>query len=156
MTLSVLFFVVAMFYGWHLLMQGPETDEAGYPTCQSRTIKAGEDLPSSLVEVDVYNGGKREGLAGTVSSALQARGFRQGAIANSQSAITPTNVTILATDTTDPRVELVKEQFTEADVRSPDYPTGSAVTILVGDGFDQLAPDAPRSIKATTDVTVCF
>jgi hypothetical protein len=155
-TLSVIFFVVAMFYGWHLLTASPDSDEAAYPTCQSRTIKAGEDLPSSMVEVDVFNGGDREGLAGTVSSALQKRGFRQGAIANSQSAITPTHVTILANDATDPRVELVKEQFTDADVRSPDYPTGSAVAVLVGDDFNELAPDAPRSIKATTDVTVCF
>jgi hypothetical protein len=155
-TLSVLFFVVAMLYGWHLLTASPEPDEAAYPTCQSRTIKAGDDLPTSMVEVDVFNGGDREGLAGTVSSALQERGFRQGAIANSESAIAPTDITILATDATDPRVELVKAQFKDADVRAPDYPTGSAVAVLVGDDFGELAPDAPRSIKATTDVTVCF
>ena len=155
-TLSVLFFVVAMFYGWHLLTASPDQDEADYPTCHSTTVKAGETLPSSLVVVDVYNGGKREGLAGTVSTALQERGFRQGAIANSQSAITPTTVTILTNDESDPRVQLVKEQFTDADVRAPDYPMGSNVAVLVGDEFDKLAPNAPRSIKATSDVTVCF
>ena len=156
MTLSVLFFVVAMFYGWRMLTASPDADEAGYPTCRSQTVKAGEDLPSSLVVVDVFNGGKREGLAGTVSTALQERGFRQGAIANSQSAITPTDVTILTNDESDPRVQLVKEQFTDVDVRVPDYPTGSAVAVLVGDDFKELAPDAPTSIKATSDVTVCF
>jgi hypothetical protein len=155
-TLSVLFFVVAMFYGWHLLTASPEPDAADFPTCQSTTIKAGEELPSSMVEVDVFNGGDREGLAGTVSSALQERGFRQGSIANSQSAITPTNVTILTNDEADPRVQLVKEQFEHADVRVPDYPTGSAVAVLVGDDFEARAPDAPTSSKATTDVTVCF
>lgn len=155
-TLFALFFVAAMFYGWHLLTTSPEADEASYPTCQSRTIKAGEELPSSMIVVDVFNGGKREGLAGTVSSALQERGFRQGTIANSQSAITPIGVTILTNDESDPRVQLLKEQFTDVDVRAPDYPTGSAVAVLVGDEFKELAPDAPTSIKATSDVTVCF
>jgi hypothetical protein len=155
-TLFALFFFVAMFYGWHLLTASPDADEADYPTCQSRTIKAGEDLPSSMVVVDVFNGGKREGMAGTVSSALQERGFRQGAIANSQSAITPTTVTILTNDESDPRVQLLKQQFTDVDVRVPDYPIGSAVAVLVGDEFKELAPGAPTSIKATSDVTVCF
>lgn len=155
-TLTVLVFIVAMAWGWHLLTASPDADEAAYPTCQSTTIKAGDDLPSSMVEVDVYNGGDREGLAGTVSSALQARGFRPGTIANSQSAIKPSSVTILSNDESDPRVQLVLKQFTDADVRVPDYPTGSAVAVLVGDDFKALAPDAPRSITATTDVTVCF
>jgi hypothetical protein len=155
-TFSVLVFIVAMFYGWHLLTAEPATDAEDYPTCQTQTIKAGENLPSSMVAVDVFNGGKREGLAGTVSSALQERGFRQGAIANSSSVITPSNVTILTNDETDPRVRLVAQQFKDVDFRTPDYPTGSAVAVLVGDDFDGLAPDASTSIKASTDVTVCF
>jgi hypothetical protein len=155
-TFSVLVFIVSLFFGWHLLTAKPESDAADYPICQSRTIKAGEDLPSSLVAVDVFNGGKREGLAGTVSSALQKRGFRQGAIANSQSAITPSNVTILTNDDTDPRVRLVAQQFKAVDVRTPDYPTGSSVAVLVGDDYDGLAPAAATSIKVTSDVTVCF
>jgi hypothetical protein len=155
-TVSVVFFVVAMFVGWRMLTDTPDAEVADFPTCTEKTIKAGEDLPSSIVSVDVYNGGDREGLAGTVSSALQERGFRPGAIANSQSAITPSNVTILTNDESDPRVQLVLQQFVDPDVRVPDYPTGSAVSVLVGDDFEALAPDAPTSIKATKDVTVCF
>lgn len=155
-TASALFFIVAMFYGWHLLTATPDEDVAYAPTCTEKTIKAGEDLPASMVEVDVFNGGDREGLAGTLSSALQERGFRQGSVANSQSAITPSDVTILTNDESDPRVELLKEQFEDVDVRVPDYPTGSAVAILVGDDFEALSPEAPTSIKASKDVTVCY
>ena len=146
-------FLAGLFGGWRLLTDPPGGD--GY-ACTPQTVRAGEPLPSSLVAVDVFNGGDIEGTAGRVSAALQARGFRQGSIANSSSAIEPAAVTILTTEKSDPRVQLVARQFENVEYREPDIEVGSGVTVLVGDEFTTLRPAGPTSITATSDVTVCF
>lgn len=146
--------VAAVGVGWHLFTRSPDAGNVS-AACASRTIRAGETLSARFVTVDVYNGGDEEGMAGRVSSALQARGFRPGTIANNLSAIKPKAVTILTARRTDPRVQLVAQQFTQVDYRKPDVATSRAVTVLVGDGFSDLKADAPTSIKATSDVTVC-
>lgn len=146
-------FVGGLYGGWRLLTNPPGDDVY---ECTSQTIRAGEQLPSSLVTVDVFNGGDAEGVAGRVSAALQARGFRPGAIANSPSSVKPTAVTILTTDKSDPRVQLVAQQFAKVEYRAPDIALGSGVTVLIGDGFAALKPAGSASITATSDVTVCF
>lgn len=155
-TLAFLGLVAGMVFGWKLLT-GPtgSGDDAVY-TCQSQTVHAGGSLPAGLVTVDVYNGSDREGLASRVSTALQERGFRQGAIANSPSSTKPKVATILTSDQSDPRVQLVAQQFTEVDFRAPDFATSAAVTVIVGDGFEALKPGAPSVIKAASDVSVCY
>lgn len=150
--LTFVVFVAGLYGGWRLLTDPPGGDAYA---CRAQTVRAGEPLPSSLVTVDVFNGGDTEGVAGRVSAALQARGFRPGSIANSPSAITPTAVTILTTDASDPRVQLVSRQFTKVEYREPDIALGSGVTVLVGDDFTSLKPGETRSITATSDVTVC-
>jgi len=152
--LAFIVFVGGLYGGWRLLTNPPGGDNVY--KCTSQTIRAGNQLPSSLVTVDVFNGGDAEGIAGRVSTALQARGFRPGAIANSQSSIKPSAVTILTTDKSDPRVQLVALQFAKVDYRQPDIVLGSGVTVLVGDGFKKLKPGGASSITATSDVTVCF
>jgi hypothetical protein len=124
--------------------------------CRPQTIRAGEKLPSSLVAVDVFNAGDTVGIAGRVSTVLQVRGFRPGAVANSPSSIKPAAVTILTTDKSDPRVQLVARQFAEVEYRAPDIVLGSAVAVLIGDDFQKLKSPGTRSITATSDVTVCF
>ena len=147
-------FVGGLYGGWRLLT-GPPGEDAVY-ACTSRTIRAGDKLPSSLVTVDVFNGGETEGVAGRVSTALQARGFRPGAIANNPSSIKPAAATILTTDKADPRVQLVAKQFSKVVYREPDVALGSGVTVLIGDGFRKLRPAGATSIRAMSDVTVCF
>jgi hypothetical protein len=146
-------FVGGLYGGWWLLTNPAANDVY---SCTPQTIRTGERLPATLVTVDVFNGGETEGVAGRVSTALQDRGFRPGAIANSPSSIEPDAVTILTTDKSDPRVQLVARQFAEVDYRAPDITLGSGVTVLVGDGFTSLKPAGNASITATSDVTVCF
>lgn len=153
MLLAFVVFIAGLYGGWRLLTN-PAGD--GVYECTSQTVPAGERLPSSLVTVDVFNGGDTGGLAGRVSTALQARGFRPGAIANSASSLEPDVATILTTDKSDPRVRLVAQQFTEVEYREPDIAVGSGVTVLIGDGFTALKPGGATSITATADVTVCF
>lgn len=155
-TLAFVALVAGMLVGWKLLT-GPigSGDDAVY-ACQAQTVHAGDSLPAGLVTVDVYNGSDRDGLASRVSTALQERGFRQGAIANSPSSAKPRAATILTTDQADPRVQLVAQQFTQVDFRAPDFATSAAVTVIVGDGFEELKPGAPAVIKAASDVSVCY
>jgi hypothetical protein len=147
-------FVGGIYGGWRLLTHPPGGDDVY--ECTPQTIQAGEQLPSSLVTVDVFNGGDTEGVAGRVSAALQARGFRLGAIANNPSSIKPAAVTILTTDKSDPRVQLVAQQFAKVEYRESDVALGSGVTVLIGNGFTTLRPAGATSITATSDVTVCF
>jgi hypothetical protein len=152
-ALAFVVFVGGLFGGWRLLTHSPGD---GVYACTPQTVRAGEPLPSSMVAVDVFNGGETEGIAERVSTALQARGFRPGAIANSPSVVEPTAVTILTPDKSDPRVQLVARQFAKVEYREPDITLGSAVTVLIGDDFTTLRPDGATSIEATSDVTVCF
>jgi hypothetical protein len=152
--LALVVFVGGLYGGWRLLTDPPGGDDVY--TCTSQTVRAGDRLPSSLVAVDVFNGGDTEGVAGRVSTALQARGFRPGAIANNPSSIKPAAVTILTADKSDPRVQLVARQFAKVEYREPDIELGSAVTVLIGDDFTKLKPAGATSITATSDVTVCF
>ena len=155
-TFAFVVFALGMVIGYRLLTASPNTDSSDVPTCESRVIKAGQSLGSALVVVDVYNGGEKEGLASKVSTALQKRGFLQGSIANSPSDLKPAAVTILTTNQNDPRVQLVAQQFKDVDYALPDFATSSAVTVLVGDGFDGLNDGAPTSVKTTSDVSLCF
>jgi aspartokinase len=154
-TLAFLVLVAGMFVGWRLLTGGSGSDEPVY-ACQTQTVRAGQQLPAGLVTVDVFNGSDVEGLAGRVSSALQERGFRQGAIANSPSPVKPNAATIVTANQSDPRVQLLAEQFVDVDFRAPDFATGTAVTVIVGDGFKSLKPDAPTTITAASEVSVCY
>jgi hypothetical protein len=154
-ALAVVVLIAGWFIGWRLLRGGGSMDEY-VPTCKTQTVKAGEDLASNLVTVDVYNASDRGGLANTVSTALQARGFRQGAVANSPSQIKPLTVTVLALNESDPRVQLVAQQFDKVDLREPDFSTSSGVAVLVGPDFEGLKDDAPTTIKAASEVSVCF
>ena len=156
MTLAFFVLVAGMFVGWRLLTSATGSGDEAVYTCQTQTVHAGESLPAGLVTVDVYNGSDREGLAGRVSSALQERGFRQGAIANSPSATKPNTATILTTNQADPQVQLVARQFTKVDFRAPDFATSAAVTVVVGDGFEALKEGAPSMITAASDVSVCY
>jgi hypothetical protein len=147
-------FVGGLYGGWRLVTHPPGGGDVY--ECTPQTIRAGDQLPSSLVTVDVFNGGDTEGVAGRVSTALQARGFRPGAIANNPSSIKPAAATILTRDKADPRVQLVAKQFSKVVYREPDVALGSGVTVLIGDDFTTLRPAGATSIRATSDVTVCF
>lgn len=154
LALATLVFGVGAVGGWWLLTAPMGSD--GRYTCTPQTVRSGERLPSSLVAVHVLNGGSTEGMAGRVSTDLQARGFRPGSIANSLSSVKPAAVTILATAESDPQVQLVAAQFQRVDYRKPDIAVASGVTVVIGDEFAGLRPGAPTSIEVATDVTVCF
>lgn len=59
---------------------GPAAEPS--PSCTPEIVRKGTRLKSSQVQVNVYNGGSRAGLAGVTMDALTARGFKAGEIGN--------------------------------------------------------------------------
>jgi hypothetical protein len=151
---AVLVFVLGSFFGFRLLTADADTGDEG-PTCDTRTVRAGEDLTSNLVAVDVYNASQRAGLANRVSINLQRRGFLAGKIGNSTSKVEPKRAVILTADRRDPRVALVARQLgPKVQYAEPDVPTTDNVVVIVGDDYKGLAK-APTKLRATSAVTVC-
>lgn len=152
---AALVFVVGLVAGFQMLIAKPaEPDPA--PTCETRTVAAGEKLTSNLVTVNVFNASKRSGLANRVNINLQRNGFLGGQIGNNTSSAKPAPVTILTNDPQDPRVKLVAAQFkNKVAYDVPDITVKEGVVIVIGDGFTSLKRKPVSSIVATTDVTTC-
>lgn len=149
--------VLGLVVGFQLLTASADTG-AVTPTCESRVVGADDKVTSSLVQVDVFNASSRAGLANRVSINLQRRGFRAGQIGNTESKVDPRVAAILTKDPDDPRVRLVAAQLgTNAQILEPDVPVSDdAVTVVIGDGFRDLAPDATRAIDNNRRFTVCL
>ncbi len=126
------------------------------PTCEARTVAAGEELTSNLVTVNVFNASKRSGLANRLNINLQRNGFLGGQIGNSTSGAKQAAITILTNDPKDPRVKLVAAQFQDKVAYAvPDIAVKEGVVIVVGDAFTKLKGKPVLGIKAETDVTTC-
>lgn len=152
---SAVVFVIGLIAGFQMLLATPPQPAAA-PTCEPRTVAAGDKLSSNVVTVNVFNASKKSGLANRVNINLQRNGFLGGEIGNSNSGAKPAPVTILTNDQNDPRVELVAAQFSN-DVKYavPDIAVKEGVVIVIGDGFTKLKSKPARSIVASTDVTTC-
>ena len=151
---AVVLFVVGLLYGFKLLTADADTGAEG-PSCDTRTVAAGDDLTSNLVAVDVYNASQRAGLANRVSINLQRRGFLAGTVANSTSKVQPKVAAILTSDRRDPRVQLVAQQLgPKVQFAEPDIATSDNVVVVVGDDYKGLAK-APTKLRAASAVTVC-
>lgn len=155
MAVAVVVFVVGTIVGVRLLVSGTEAAE---PTagCRASVVKAGTDLNSNVVRVNVFNASTRSGLANRVTINLQANGFLGGQIGNSTSQATPGRVAILTPNRDDPRVKLVAAQFrdkvtyAELDIEVP-----GGVTVVVGNNFSGLKSKARTSVKTDRDIRVC-
>jgi len=136
-----------------LTQEGEVTSDA--PTCQTRTVKEGEDLTANLVQINVYNASRTAGLADRVSRLLQQRNFLPGTIANNPTDVTTDDIVIIADDAKDPRVKLVAGQFIgKVTVQPGDIAGTAGISVLVGKnyagkGLNKKAPD-----KVTSDRTL--
>ena len=148
-------FVAGTGLGMKLAFSSPDTGPVE-PNCNVVRVERGETLTSNLVTVNVYNTSDRAGLANRVKINLERRGFLGGATGNSPGKAKATNVTILAADPADPKVKLVSTQFQgKVDVVNPDFETEPGVTVLLGQEFRGLKKDAPNSVEASRNVSVC-
>lgn len=152
---SAVVFVIGLFAGFQMLIAKP-AEPPPPPTCENKTVAAGDELTSNLVTVNVFNASKRSGLANRVNINLQRNGFLGGEIGNDLSAAKPAPVTILTNDPDDPRVKLVAAQFKDKVAYAvPDITVKEGVVIVVGDDFTNLKKEPANSVVAATEVTTC-
>ncbi len=125
------------------------------PTCSPKTVLKGERIRSTQVQVSIFNGGTRAGLADMTMGALAKRGFTKGEIGNAPSDAKVRSVQVLTTEKNDLAAQLVARQFgrkTKVTVTATDL--GPGIDIIVGNDFEKLAK-AKRVIVVKKSSSVC-
>ena len=145
-------------YGVKLATAPADTTPPG-PTCEARTVAAGEPVTANLVKVNVYNSSERSGLANRVNINLQRKGFLGGKIGNASDLgeIPVKHVTIVTNDRDEPQAKLLAAQFKDdVGFAPPKGDLDDGVTIVVGDDYNGLKGKAARSVKADRVLQFCL
>jgi len=124
------------------------------PTCTVRTVKKGQRVVPRQVQVSVFNGGHRAGLAGTTMRSLGSRGFRQGKVGNAPSSVKVRRVQVWTTLPNDDGARLVARQFHRTKVRITRTDLGPGVDVVIGDNFRKLAK-GKRFVVVRRSSSVC-
>ena len=125
------------------------------PTCSPKNVKQGQRIRTTQVQVSVFNGGTRSGLADSTMARLRARGFTAGSVGNAPADVAVRRVRIFTTERADMAARLVARQFgRRTKVVVTDTDLGPGIDVVVGNGFDKLAK-ARRVIVARQSSSVC-
>jgi hypothetical protein len=109
------------------------------PTCTTETVKKGERIKASQVQVSVFNAGTRAGLADKTLGLLAARGFKKGSVGNAPSSAKVKKVQVWTMEKHDPAAKLVARQFGRSTVvHVTKSELGPGVDVIVGNGFRKL------------------
>jgi hypothetical protein len=168
-TLAVLFVILlgAAYYGWQTVVDpvtesgATTTPSTNVPTTpdqkciQKKTYPRGTLVRAVSFKVNVFNAGPVSGRAGDVLSELHSKGFRLGVAANPPASVSASNVTILTSTPSSPRVSLVKEQFRGTVRLVPGPKLAIGVDIVIGPKYAGLSPRAPTSLTLKQATTVC-
>jgi hypothetical protein len=148
MLVLLVILVVAAYVGWVGLTQGLGGSDGVASESPSATCSTPppESVRSRSVTVSVYNAGAPEGQATTTMEALTGQGFDPGELTDAPDAIEVQGIVIWGGNTDPDAVELVKRQFDRVRVEQQHKPLGPGVNILVGETFEGLAQNAPRTI----------
>ena len=125
------------------------------PSCSPKTVRKGQRIRSTQVQVSVFNGGTRSGLADETMRLLARRGFTQGDVGNAPSDAKVSRVRVLTTEKNDMAAALVARQFgrtTRVIVTGTDL--GPGIDVIVGNKFGKLAK-AKRVLVAQSSSSVC-
>lgn len=156
MATAAVLFLGGTAYGVKLLTAAV-SDTADAPTCEARTVTAGGEVTTNLIKVNVFNASQRSGLANRVTINLQRNGFLAGQIGNSTGGITTKRVAIVTTDSKDPRIQLVAQQFKDkVSFEAPRDALSSGVTVIVGDDYSGLKKKATRAVKSDRTLEFCL
>jgi hypothetical protein len=124
--------------------------------CASKTVSAGKRIQSSQVQVSVFNGGDRSGLASSTLHALRKRGFKAGTTGNAPSDAKVRRVQVWSTKKNDVEATLVAHQFgPRLKVTFSDTDLGPGVDVIVGNRFHGLI-EAKKSIKSPKTQDICL
>ena len=93
------------------------------------------------MQVSVFNGGTRSGLADETMAKLRARGLhRRATSATRPSDVTAKRVRVFTTEKNDMAARLVARQFgRKTKVVVSDTDLGPGIDVVVGNGFDKLS-----------------
>jgi len=118
-------------------------------------VKKGQRIRSTQVQVSVFNGGTRSGLADETMRLLARRGFTQGDIGNAPTDAKVGRVRVLTTAKNDMAAALVARQFGRTTrVIVTDTDLGPGIDVIVGNKFGKLAK-AKRVLVAQSSSSVC-
>jgi hypothetical protein len=134
---------------------GADASATASPTCAPTDIKRGQRIRSTQVQISVFNGGTRSGLADSTMAMLRARGFTSGSVGNAPSDVSVKRVRVFTTEQNDMAARLVARQFgraTKVTVTATDL--GPGIDVVVGNGFNKLSK-ARRVIVARQSSSVC-
>ena len=125
------------------------------PTCTTRTVRKGQRISPSQVQVSVFNGGTRGGLAGGTMDKLTKRGFKQGEVGNAPSGSNVKRVQIWTRQRNDDAARLVALQFGRTTkIRISRTDLGPGIDVVVGDGLGKLAK-RKRFVVVQRSSSVC-
>ena len=125
------------------------------PSCSPKTVKKGQRIRSTQVQVSVFNGGTRSGLADETMRLLAQRGFTQGDVGNAPTDAKVSRVRVLTTEKNDMAAALVARQFGRTTrVIVTDTDLGPGIDVIVGNKFGKLAK-AKRVLVAQSSSSVC-
>ncbi len=125
-------------WGWTRVIA--QTPKSPPEPCVQQTVAKGK-LKSSQVTVNVFNGGRKRGLAGDVAKDLEAAQFKVGKVGNTDHDHAVSSTVIVGAGAKNPEVLLVKGFFKGAKI-SADQRANHSVDVLVGNsygGFNKLA-----------------
>lgn len=125
-------------WGWNALTR-PITEPKPDP-CVTTSASV---LNATQVTIRIYNGGGRQGLAGSTAAQLRTKGFRVPTVGNTEEKVGATVIVGMAEG--NPEVALVAGFFPGATIRA-DQRVDSTVDVLVGSEFGGFNTDAPVEV----------
>jgi hypothetical protein len=136
-------------------LPGEEPTATPSPTCSTQSFKKGQRIRSRQVQVSVFNGGTRAGLADRIQQSLVRRGFRRGSVGNAPEGVKVKVAQVWTTQRNDFAARLVARQFgRKTKVRVTSRNLGPGIDVVVGNDFEDLVK-AKRVIVVRRASSVC-
>jgi len=136
-------------------LPGDDPTASPSPTCSTQSLRKGQRIRTRQVQVSVFNGGTRAGLAESTQRALVKRGFRRGSVGNAPETVKVKKVEVWTTQRNDFAARLVARQFgRKTTVRVTTRDLGPGIDVVVGNDFEELVK-AKRVIVVRRASSVC-
>ncbi|MFF8968613.1 LytR C-terminal domain-containing protein [Streptomyces sp. NPDC014995] len=140
---------------------GGTASAAGSKTCSVKASPAATVPPAALpkpaqITVNVFNATTRSGLAKTTADELRKRGFKIGEVGNASAQydkkVPGTGVLLGPASSLNTSLPVLATQLSTAERRTDAARTGTAIDLILGNGFQALTSqaDATRALTALT------
>ncbi|MFE7644721.1 LytR C-terminal domain-containing protein [Streptomyces phaeoluteigriseus] len=138
---------------------GGTASAAGTKGCLTKASATASASPAVLpkpaqITVNVFNATTRSGLAKTTADELKKRGFRIGEVGNAgpqyDKKVTGTGVLLGPASSLNTSLPVLATQLTTAERRTDAAHKGTAIDLIIGNGFRTLTglPEATRALTA--------